>query len=70
MNSDSIIKTIGIAHSRSQLVTKHQTIVKSSIQRSIMESQNVSPLIIRPHLHNTNEIVPAKVRSVLVVFSI
>lgn len=61
MKSDSLIKTIGFAHSRSQLVSKHQTIVKSSLKRTIMESQNVSPLIITPHIHNTNEIVPAKV---------
>jgi len=69
MKSDSLIKTIGLAHPRSQLVTKHQTIVKSTLHRSIMESQNVSPLIITPHIHNTNDMVPAKVSVVLVVFS-
>lgn len=61
MKSDSLIKTIGLAHPRSQLVTKHQTIVKSTLHRSIMESQNVSPLIISPHIHNTNDMVPAKI---------
>lgn len=61
MKSEALIKTIGFSPARSQ---QQSRIVTSSLQRSIMESQNVSPLIITPTphvIHTTNEIVPAKV---------
>lgn len=48
--------------------TQHQSrIVTSSLQHSIMESQNVSPLIITPTphvIHTNNDVVPAKVNVV------
>jgi hypothetical protein len=65
MKSDSLIKTIGFSPSRSLITSQPQSrIVTSSLQRSIMESQNVSPLIITPTphvIHTSNEAVPAKV---------
>lgn len=49
--------------------TQHQSrIVTSSLQHSIMESQNVSPLIITPTphvIHTNNDVVPAKVNVVI-----
>ncbi|XP_060856358.1 uncharacterized protein LOC132934096 isoform X2 [Metopolophium dirhodum] len=65
MKSDALIKTIGFAPARSQMTAQAQSrIVTTSLQRSIMESQNVSPLIITPSshvIHSANEIVPAKI---------
>lgn len=71
IKSDSLIKTIGFSPARSQMTPLHQSrIVTSSLQRSIIESQNVSPLIITPTphvIHTNNDIVPAKVSCVLVI---
>uniref|UniRef100_A0A2H8TIU5 Histone deacetylase complex subunit SAP130 n=1 Tax=Melanaphis sacchari TaxID=742174 RepID=A0A2H8TIU5_9HEMI len=65
MKSDGLIKTIGFAPARSQMTAQAQNrIVTTSMQRSIMESQNVSPLIITPTshvIHSSNEVVPAKI---------
>lgn len=70
MKSEAIIKTIGFAPARSQIIPQQQSrIVTSSLQRSIVESQNVSPLIITPtpHVtHTSNDVVPAKVSFMLV----
>jgi len=70
MNNDALIKTIGFAPARSQMTAQAQSrIVTTSLQRSIMESQNVSPLIITPSshvIHSANEIVPAKVCFLLI----
>jgi len=65
VKSEALIKTIGFAPARSQTTAQAQSrIVTTPLQRSIMESQNVSPLIITPSshvIHSANEIVPAKV---------
>ncbi|XP_060843858.1 uncharacterized protein LOC132923888 isoform X2 [Rhopalosiphum padi] len=65
MKSDALIKTIGFAPARSQMTAQAQNrIVTTSLQRSIMESQNVSPLIITPTshvIHSSNDNVPAKI---------
>ncbi|KAL5238783.1 hypothetical protein ACI65C_006193 [Semiaphis heraclei] len=65
VKSEGLIKTIGFAPARSQMTAQAQSrIVTTSLQRSIMESQNVSPLIITPSshvIHSANEIVPAKI---------
>lgn len=70
MKSEGLIKTIGFAPARSQMTAQAQSrIVTTSLQRSIMESQNVSPLIITPSshvIHSANEIVPAKVCFLLI----
>ncbi|VVC27299.1 Hypothetical protein CINCED_3A013632 [Cinara cedri] len=64
IKTENLIKTIGFSPARSQLTSAQPQnhIVTSSIQRSIMESQNISPLIITPKpIHTNNEIVPAKI---------
>jgi len=70
MKSEALIKTIGFAPARSQMTAQAQNrIVSTPLQRSIMESQNVSPLIITPTshvIHSSNEIVPAKVCFLLI----
>lgn len=65
MKSD-LVKTIGFSSGIPQITTQQQSrIVASSLQRSMMESQNVSPLIItpKPHgIHTSNDIVSSKAK--------
>lgn len=66
MNND-LVKTIGFPSGRSQITTQHQSRIVSSFQRSMIESQNVSPLIITPKPHNVthtsnNDIVSSKAK--------
>jgi len=70
MKNEAVIKTIGFSPARSQMINQQQSriVTTSSLQRSIMDSHNVSPLIITPtpHVINTNnDVVPAKVSFVL-----